>query len=155
MSHSYAGFYGHGVATTSVDDIHSRGNLVEDTHIRLHSYMRGDRNDNRCTVMSIGKGHNYEAFNNADVSIYMNKKDVALLIKELSAWLGGVEGSDDYGTMPEITFSHISHEDNHMTEEEYKKALESRAEQFGWTEGMVENHLHYRFDPYRNRYGED
>ena len=155
MSHSYAGFYGHGVATTSMDDIHHRGNIVEDTHIRLHSYMGGDKNDNRCTIMSIGKGHNYEAFNDADVSIHMNKKDVAALIKQLTNWLVGVEGSDDYGTMPEIEFSHISHEDNHMTEEEYKKVLESRARTFGWTQKTVENHLHYRFDPYRNRYGED
>lgn len=145
MSHSYAGFYGHGVATTSMDDIHHRGNIVEDTHIRLHSYMGGDKNDNRCTIMSIGKGHNYEAFNDADVSIHMNKKDVALLIKELSAWLGDVEGSDDYQTMPEINFSHISHEDNHLSEEEYKKVLVNRAEQFGWTDQTVYNHLHYKF----------
>ena len=145
MSHSYAGFYGHGVATTSMDDIHSRGNLVEDTHIRLHSYMGGDRNDNRCTIMSIGKGHNYEAFNNVDVSIYMNKKDVALLIKELSAWLGGVEGSDDYGTMPEIKFNHISHPDNHLSEKEYRNVLDERARTFGWTGNTVDNHVRYKF----------
>jgi len=145
MSHSYAGFYGYGVATRSMDDIHHRGNLVEPTHIRLHSYMGGDKNDNRCTIMSIGKGHNYEAFNDADVSIYMNKKDVALLIREMSAWLAGDEGDEDYGTMPEITFSHISHEDNHLSEEEYKKVLEERARTFGWTEKTVENHLHYKF----------
>ena len=145
MSHSYAGFYGYGVATTSMNDIHYQGNLTEPTHIRLHSYMGGDRNDNRCTIMSIGKGHSYETYNDADVSIYMNKKDVALRIKELSAWLGDVEGSDDYGTMPEITFSHISHEDNHLSEEEYKKVLEERARTFGWKEKTVENHLHYKF----------
>ena len=145
MSHSYAGFYGHGVATTSMDDIHCRGDLVEDTHIRLHSYMGGDRNGNRCTVMSIGKGHSYEAFSNADVSIHMTKKDVALLIKEMSAWLAGDEGSDDYGTMPEIDFSHISHEDNHLSKEEYRKVLEEHARTFGWTDKTVENHLRYRF----------
>ena len=133
MSHSYAGFYGHGVATTSIDDIHDRGNLTEPTHIRLHSYMGGDRNGNRCTIMSIGKGHNYEAFSNADVSIHMTKKDVALLVKEMSAWLAGVEGSDDYGTMPEINFNHISHEDNHLSEEELEKVLDKRAETFGYT----------------------
>jgi len=146
MSHSYAGFYGHGVATTSMDDIHHRGNLVEDTHIRLHSYMGGDRNDNRCTIMSIGKGHSYETFSDAEVSIEMNKKDVALLIREMSAWLAGDEGSDDYGTMPEITFSHISHEDNHLSEEEYKNVLEERAKTFRWTGKTVENHLHYKFN---------
>ena len=140
MSHSYAGFYGHGVATTSMDDIHCRGNLTEPTHIRLHSYMGGDRNDNRCTIMSIGKGHSYEAFNDADVSIEMNKKDVALLIREMSAWLAGDEGSDDYGTMPEITFSHISHEDNHLSKEEYGKVLDERAKTFGWTKKMRDNH---------------
>ena len=140
MSHSYAGFYGHGVATTSMDDIHCRGDLVEDTHIRLHSYMGGDENDNRCTIMSIGKGHSYEAFNDADVSIEMNKKDVALLIREMSAWLAGDEGSDDYGTMPEITFSHISHEDNHLSKEEYGKVLDERAKTFGWTKKMRDNH---------------
>ena len=155
MSHSYAGFYGYGIATRNMDDIHCKGNIVEPTHIRLHSYYGGDKNGGACTVMSIGKGHNYQAFSNADVSIHMTKKDIALLIKEMSAWLADVEGSDDYGTMPEIKFNHISHEDNHMTEEEYKKELESRAEQFGWTEAMVKNHLNYRFDPYRNRYGED
>jgi hypothetical protein len=32
-----------------------------------------------------------------------------------------------------------------MTEEEYRMELESRARTFGWTEGMVENYLHYRF----------
>ena len=133
MSHSYAGFYGHGVATTSIDDIHDRGNLTEPTHIRLHSYMGGDRNGNRCTIMSIGKGHNYEAFSNADVSIHMTKKDVALLVKEMSAWLAGVEGSDDYGTMPEINFNHISHPDNHLSEEELEKVLDKRAETFGYT----------------------
>jgi hypothetical protein len=138
MSHSYAGFYGHGTITTSINDIHGRGNLVEDTHIRLHSYMGGDRNDNRCTIMSLGKGHSYEAFNDADVSIHMNKKDVALLIKEMSAWLAGIEGSDDYGTMPEITFSHISHEDNHLSKEEYEKVLDERAKTFGWTRKMRE-----------------
>jgi len=145
MSHSYAGFYGYGFATRGMDDIHCRGNIVEPTHIRLHSYYGGDKNGGACTVMSIGKGHNYEAFSNADVSIHMTKKDVALLIKEMSAWLADVEGSDDYGTMPEIEFNHISHEDNHMTEEEYRMELESRARTFGWTEGMVENYLHYRF----------
>ena len=145
MSHSYAGFYGYGVATRGMDDIHCRGNIVEPTHIRLHSYMGGDENDNRCTIMSIGKGHNYEAYSNADVSIHMTKKDVVLLMKELSAWLAGDEGSDDYGTMPEITFSHISHEDNHLSKEEYRKALVNRAEQFGWTDAMVDNHLHYKF----------
>jgi hypothetical protein len=133
MSHSYAGFYGYGVATTSIDDIHDRGNLTEPTHIRLHSYMGGDRNGNRCTIMSIGKGHNYEAFSNADVSIHMTKKDVALLVKEMSAWLAGVEGSDDYGTMPEINFNHISHPDNHLSEEELEKVLDKRAETFGYT----------------------
>ena len=133
MSHSYAGFYGHGVATTSINDIPSQGNLVEPTHIRLHSYMGGDRNDNRCTIMSIGKGHSYEAFSSADVSIHMTKKDVALLVKEMSAWLAGVEGSDDYGTMPEINFNHISHEDNHLSEEELEKVLDKRAETFGYT----------------------
>ena len=46
MSHSYAGFYGYGVATRSMSDIHHRGNIVEDTHIRLHSYMGGNKNDN-------------------------------------------------------------------------------------------------------------
>jgi hypothetical protein len=75
----------------------------------------------------------------------MNKKDVALLIKEMSAWLAGIEGSDDYGTMPEINFSHISHEDNHLSKEEYKKVLEERARTFGWTDGNVRNHLHYKF----------
>jgi len=133
MSHSYAGFYGYGVATTSINDIPSQGNLVEPTHIRLHSYMGGDRNDNRCTIMSIGKGHSYEAFSSADVSIHMTKKDVALLVKEMSAWLAGVEGSDDYGTMPEINFNHISHEDNHLSEEELEKVLDKRAETFGYT----------------------
>ena len=73
--------------------------------------------------------------NDADVSIVMNKKDVALLSREMSAWLAGDEGSDDYGTMPEINFSHISHEDNHLSKEEYKKVLEERARTFGWTEG--------------------
>ena len=145
MSHSYAGFYGHGVATTSMDDIHNRGNIVENTHIRLHSYMGGDKNDNRCTIMSIGKGHNYETFNDTDVSIHMTKKDVVLLIKELSAWLTGDEGSDDYGTMPEINFSHISHEDNHLSKEEYRKVLLNRAEQFGWANATVDNHLRYKF----------
>ena len=133
MSHSYAGFYGHGVATTNINDIPSQGNLVVPTHIRLHSYMGGDRNDNRCTIMSIGKGHSYEAFSSADVSIHMTKKDVALLVKEMSAWLAGVEGSDDYGTMPEINFNHISHEDNHLSEEELEKVLDKRAETFGYT----------------------
>ena len=133
MSHSYAGFYGYGVATTSINDIPSQGNLVEPTHIRLHSYMGGDRNDNRCTIMSIGKGHSYEAFSSADVSIHMTKKDVALLVKEMSAWLAGVEGSDDYGTMPEINFNHISHPDNHLSEEELEKVLDKRAETFGYT----------------------
>ena len=132
MSHSYAGFYGHGCVTTSIDDIHGRGNLTEPTHIRLHSYMGGDRNDNRCTIMSIGQGHSYETFSK-DVSIHMTKKDVALLVKEMSAWLAGVEGSDDYGTMPEINFNHISHEDNHLSEEELEKVLDKRAETFGYT----------------------
>ena len=145
MSHSYAGFYGYGTITKSITDVCGRGNLVDPTHIRLHSYMGGDKNDNRCTIMSLGKGHNYETFNEAEVSIYMNKKDVALLIREMSAWLAGDEGSDDYGTMPELTFSHISHEDNHLSEEEYKKVLEERARTFGWTEGNVLNHLRYKF----------
>ncbi len=145
MSHSYAGFYGYGIATRSMDDIHCRGNLVEPTHIRLHSYYGGDGNGGVCTVMSIGKGHDYEAFSNADVSIHMTKKDVVLLMKELSAWLAGDEGSDDYGTMPEITFSHISHEDNHLSEEEYRNVLVSRAEQFGWTDATVDNHVRYKF----------
>jgi len=133
MSHSYAGFYGYGVATTSINDIGNKGNLTEPTHIRLHSYMGGDRNGNRCTIMSIGKGHNYEAFSDADVSIHMTKQDVALLVKEMSAWLAGVEGSDDYGTMPEINFNHISHPDNHLSEEEYEKVLDERARTFGYT----------------------
>jgi|TARA_R110000824_G_scaffold6766_5_gene31213 phosphoenolpyruvate carboxylase len=145
MSHSYAGFYGYGVATTSMDDIHCRGNLTEPTHIRLHSYMGGDRNGNRCTIMSIGKGHSYETFSDADVSIHMTKKDVARLVKELSAWLEGDEGSDDYGTMPEIKFNHKSHPDNHFSEEEYRKVLEERGRTFGWTDSMVENHLRYKF----------
>ena len=132
MSHSYAGFYGYGCVTTSIDDIHGRGNLTEPTHIRLHSYMGGDRNDNRCTIMSIGSGHSYETLSK-DVSIHMTKKDVALLVKEMSAWLAGVEGSDDYGTMPEINFNHISHEDNHLSEEELEKVLDKRAETFGYT----------------------
>ena len=140
MSHSYAGFYGHGTITKSISDVCGRGNLVDPTHIRLHSYMGGERNDNRCTVMSLGKGHSYETFNEAEVSICMNKKDVALLIREMSAWLAGDEGSDDYGTMPEITFSHISHEDNHLSEEEYKKVLDERAKTFGWTKKMRDNH---------------
>ena len=133
MSHSYAGFYGYGVATTSINDIHDRGNLTEPTHIRLHSYMGGDRNDNRCTIMSIGKGHSYQTFSDADVSIHMTKTDVALLVRELSAWLAGDEGSDDYGTMPEIKFNHISHPDNHLSEEEYERVLDARAKEFGWT----------------------
>ena len=133
MSHSYAGFYGYGVATTSINDIGNKGNLTEPTHIRLHSYMGGDRNGNRCTIMSIGKGHNYEAFSDADVSIHMTKQDVALLVKEMSAWLAGVEGSDDYETMPEINFNHISHPDNHLSEEEYEKVLDERARTFGYT----------------------
>ena len=140
MSHSYAGLYGFGTITKSISDICDRGNLVEPTHIRLHSYMGGDKNDNRCTLMSLGKGHNYETFNEAEVSIYMNKKDVALLIREMSAWLAGDEGSDDYGTMPEINFSHISHEDNHLSEEEYGKVLDERAKTFGWTKKMRDNH---------------
>ncbi len=155
MSHSYAGFYGYGVATRGMEDIYCRGNIVEPTHIRLHSYYGGDKNGGVCTIMSIGKGHDYEAFNNADVSIHMTKKDVASLIKQLTNWLVGVEGSDDYGTMPEIEFNHISHEDNHMSEEEYRMELESRARTFGWSKKTVEDHLHYKFDPYRNRYGED
>ena len=85
-------------------------------------------------------GHSYEGFNDADVSICMNKKDVALLIREMSAWLAGDEGSDDYGTMPEITFSHISHEDNHLSKEEYGKVLDERAKTFGWTKKMRDNH---------------
>ena len=140
MSHSYAGFYGYGTITKSITDVCGRGNLVDPTHIRLHSYMGGDKNDNRCTIMSLGKGHNYETFNEAEVSIYMNKKDVALLIREMSAWLAGDEGSDDYGTMPELTFSHISHEDNHLSEEEYGKVLDERAKTFGWTKKMRDNH---------------
>jgi len=140
MSHSYAGFYGYGSITKSISDVCGRGNIVDPTHIRLHSYMGGERNDNRCTVMSLGKGHSYETFNEAEVSICMNKKDVALLIREMSAWLAGDEGSDDYGTMPEITFSHISHEDNHLSEEEYGKVLDERAKTFGWTKKMRDNH---------------
>ena len=140
MSHSYAGFYGYGTITKSITDVCGRGNLVDPTHIRLHSYMGGDKNDNRCTIMSLGKGHNYETFNEAEVSIYMNKKDVALLIREMSSWLAGDEGSDDYGTMPELTFSHISHEDNHLSEEEYGKVLDERAKTFGWTKKMRDNH---------------
>ena len=140
MSHSYAGFYGYGTITKSITDVCGRGNLVDPTHIRLHSYMGGDKNDNRCTIMSLGKGHNYETFNEAEVSIYMNKKDVALLIREMSAWLAGDEGDEDYGTMPEITFSHISHEDNHLSEEEYGKVLDERAKTFGWTKKMRDNH---------------
>ena len=132
MSHSYAGFYGYGVVNTNLDSW-NKGNLTEPTHIRLHSYMGGDRNGNRCTIMSIGKGHNYEAFSDADVSIHMTKQDVALLVKEMSAWLAGVEGSDDYGTMPEINFNHISHPDNHLSEEEYEKVLDERARTFGYT----------------------
>jgi hypothetical protein len=126
--------------TKSISDVCGRGNLVDPTHIRLHSYMGGDKNDNRCTVMSLGKGHSYETFNEAEVSICMNKKDVALLIREMSSWLAGDEGSDDYGTMPEITFSHISHEDNHLSEEEYGKVLDERAKTFGWTKKMRDNH---------------
>lgn len=140
MSHSYAGFYGYGSITKSISDVCGRGNIVDPTHIRLHSYMGGERNDNRCTVMSIGKGHSYETFNDAEVSIHMNKKDVALLIREMSAWLAGDEGNDDYGTMPELTFSHISHEDNHLSEEEYGKVLDERAKTFGWTKKMRDNH---------------
>ena len=140
MSHSYAGFYGYGSITKSISDVCGRGNIVDPTHIRLHSYMGGDKNDNRCTVMSLGKGHSYETFNEAEVSICMNKKDVALLIREMSAWLAGDEGSDDYGTMPEITFSHISHEDNHLSEEEYGKVLDERAKTFGWTKKIRDNH---------------
>tara|TARA_B110001454_G_scaffold211935_1_gene228158 strand:+ start:175 stop:597 length:423 start_codon:yes stop_codon:yes gene_type:complete len=132
MSHSYAGLYGFGTITKSISDICDRGNLVEPTHIRLHSYMGGDRNDNRCTIMSLGQGHSYESFSEADISIHMTKKDVALLIREMSAWLAGDEGSDDYGTMPEINFSHISHEDNHLSEEELEKVLDKRAETFGY-----------------------
>lgn len=129
MSHSYAGFYGYGCVTTSIDDIHGRGNLTEPTHIRLHSYMGGDRNDNRCTIMSIGSGHSYESFSK-DVSIHMTKKDVALLVKEMSAWLAGVEGSDDYGTMPEINFKHLPHPDNDLSEKELEERNEQRRIQF-------------------------
>ena len=129
MSHSYAGFYGYGCVTTSIDDIHGRGNLTEPTHIRLHSYMGGDRNDNRCTIMSIGSGHSYESFSK-DVSIHMTKKDVALLIREMSAWLAGVEGSDDYRTMPEINFNHLPHPDNDLSKKELEELNEQRRIQF-------------------------
>lgn len=128
MSHSYAGFYGYGTVTTSIDDIHGRGNITEPTHIRLHSYMGGDRNDNRCTIMSIGEGHNYETFGK-EVSIHMTKKDVALLVREMSAWLAGDEGSDDYGTMPEVEFNHKPHHDNELTEEELSKEIQRRKEE--------------------------
>ena len=120
MSHSYAGLYGYGTVTTKLEDTFDRRDLVEPTHIRLHAYYGGERNGGACTMMSIGEGHSYEAFGK-ECSIHLTKKDVALLIKQMSAWLADVEGSDDYGTMPEITFSHISHEDNHLSKEEYGK----------------------------------
>lgn len=105
MSHSYAGLYGYGTITTKIEDTFNRHDKTDPTYIRLHSYYGGEGNGGRCTVMSIGEGHDYEVFGKA-CSIFMTQQDVALLIKQLSAWLAGVEGSDDYGTMPEDLLKH-------------------------------------------------
>ena len=125
MSHSYLGLYGFGRVDTGIPADWHKGNLTESTHIRLHSYMGGDKNDNRCTEMMIGRGHNYES-GTVQCTINMTKTDVALLITHLSAWLAGTESSDDYGTMPEIDLSHIPHEDNFLDELQLKQELARR-----------------------------
>jgi hypothetical protein len=60
----------------------------------------------------------------------MTAKDVAVLIKQLTNWLVGVEGSDDYGTMPEIDLQHKPHPDNDLTPEELAKEYERIRIQF-------------------------
>ena len=134
MSHSYAGLYGYGTVTTKLEDTFDRRDLVEPTHIRLHAYYGGERNGGACTMMSIGEGHSYEAFGK-ECSIHLTKKDVALLIKQMSAWLANVEGSDDYGTMPEIDLQHKPHPDNDLTHDELAEEWANRDSRF-----CVEDH---------------
>ena len=106
MSHSYLGLYGFGYAVGSMDNLceimHDKDedNYSQPMHIRLHAYSGGMLNG-RCTSMTIGEGHGYQS-GTKGATINLTKKDAVTLIQELQKWLVDEEGSDDYGTMPEI-----------------------------------------------------
>jgi hypothetical protein len=119
MSHSYLGFYGVGYAIGGVKDMSQKmesadvDSYADPMHIQLHASYGGILNG-RTTSMTIGEGHSYNSGGNKEATINLTKKDAMNLIQELQKWIVDEEGSDDYGTMPEI-------------KSDYKKPSETQA----------------------------